>query len=352
MKRLTYISKFSRPLSPKEVEEIGQVSRRNNQRDGITGVLLCSGGIFFQILEGEAEKIDNLYKKILKDDRHTDILCLKSELNVRTRMFPDWSMQTIILDNNKDLLIKPIDSLLKTVTRSHRILEKYTQSKIFAIISQGINPLSVRPVKAEKVILFGDIISFSTFAEKLPVEEVVDLVNNYFSIATKIITRQGGEVSKFIGDCIMAYFDGDRADNAIQAGVEILEELAILRNSVAPDSPLRFLYTGMGLAKGKVIEGNIGSALKKEYTIIGDAVNVASRLEALTRHLTYAMVFSVEVKNSAKKSWDFIKIDNYQVKGKSNPVEIYSINDEGVKKEQKLSAIAQEIRHFLNQFEG
>ena len=100
MKRLTYISKFSHSLSRQEIEEIGIVSQRNNQRLNITGVLLTYQGIFFQILEGEEDLIESLYEKILKDPRHHDILCLKNEEHITSRSFPDWSMQLIFLEEN------------------------------------------------------------------------------------------------------------------------------------------------------------------------------------------------------------------------------------------------------------
>ncbi len=347
MKRLTYISKFSRPLSREEIQEIGRVSSQNNHRENVTGVLLCLGGIFFQILEGERERIDRIYERILTDDRHTDILCLKSEVDVEDRMFPDWSMQTINLDENTDILIRPIKALLQTLTESHRILEKYTQPSIFRIINQGINPLTIRPKAVEKIVFFSDIVSFSTFAEKLPVEEVVSLVNSYFSICTAIITQHGGEVTKFIGDCVMAYFDGDRADEAIQASLDILAELEIFRNSSLEGSPSRVLYSGIGLAKGRVIEGNIGSELKKDYTILGDAVNIAARLEALTRQLSQALVFSGDVKNSATKSWNFIWLSDTELKGKSESIDIYSIDDEMTQKSSRGLEIARNIGHYL-----
>ena len=124
MKRLTYISKFSRLLSRAEVENIGKISRRNNQKANITGILLCSGGIFFQILEGEEEVVEPLYEKILKDDRHTDIFCLKNEPDILERQFPEWSMKTFILDEDTDFLIKPIKSLLRTLSTSQLILAK------------------------------------------------------------------------------------------------------------------------------------------------------------------------------------------------------------------------------------
>lgn len=326
MKRLTYISKFSRHLSPQEIENIGAVSSEKNRLNHITGVLLCLGEIFFQILEGEELKIDAVYEKILRDDRHTDILCLKLETDITERLFPEWSMRTINLDENTDMLVKPIKTLLHNVTESHRILEKYTQPTIFTIIKNGVNPLEVRPRKVEKIIMFGDIISFSTIADKLPVEQVVFLVNHYLTICTKIISDRGGEVTKFIGDSVMAYFDGDQADDAIQASLDILTEIYNLRQTSLDGSILKLLHTGIGLAKGMVIEGNIGSLVKKDYTILGDAVNLASRLEGATRSLPYALIFSAAVKNSAHDQWEFVYLGSRVTKGKSEPVQIYSID--------------------------
>ncbi|MDY6804544.1 MAG: BLUF domain-containing protein [Cyanobacteriota bacterium] len=327
MKRLTYISKFSGNLSRAEVENIGKVSRRNNQKAKITGILLCSGGIFFQILEGEEEVVDPLYEKILKDDRHTDIFCLKNEPDILERQFPEWSMKTFILDEDTDLLIKPIKSLLRTLSTSQLILAKYTQPTILKIIKTGINPLRVAPQLVEKIIWFGDICSFSTLSEKLPPEEVILLLNQFFSICTEIITARGGEVTKFMGDCAMAYFDGDRSDDAIQASLDILTEMEILRKSAPEGHALGVLHAGIGIAKGKVIEGNIGSRIKKDYTIIGDAVNVASRLEALTRKLSRSLLFDSDVKNSAKTSFNFIEMGEFNLKGKELTTAIYSIEN-------------------------
>jgi adenylate cyclase len=349
MKRLTYISRFSPTLTPNDIEKIEQISQRNNQARNITGVLLCLGGMFFQILEGEEEDIDRLYEKIMRDTRHTDILCLKSEPNVTERLFPEWSMRTINLDNNTDLVIQPIKTLLQTVTESHGILKQYTQPTILKIIQQGINPLDVRPKKIERIVLFCDIVSFSAFADKLPVEHVVFLADYYLSICSKIITEAGGEVTKFIGDCVMAYFDAEQADAAIQAGLDILLEVAMLRSYAGEDSPLNVLYTGIGITKGLVIEGNLGSQVKKDYTIIGDVVNAASRLEALSRNLDRSLVFSEAVKSSTKKAWDFVHLGSFAIKGKVQPTEVYSIDQEITRKSSDGEQFAREITEYLDE---
>ncbi len=327
MKRLTYISKFSRSLPKKEIESIGSISQTNNAREGITGVLLCCGGIFFQILEGEEDRIDILYQKILEDDRHNQILCLKSELNISQRRFPDWSMEVIVLDENNDILLQPIKILLQTLGESQTILASYTQSGVLQAISNGINPLTLVPRYTEKIIFFADIISFTSITEKLEVTEVVDLLNQFFTICTKAIASRGGEVTKFIGDCVMAYFDGDQADESLKASLDILAELEILRNQAPANSPLRVLYIGIGLSKGTVLEGNIGSQTKKEYTVIGDAVNVASRIEALTRQLNRFLVFSAAVREGLSDRWRPVRLGDFKAKGKDAIVEVYSIDD-------------------------
>ncbi|KOR36897.1 family 3 adenylate cyclase [Planktothricoides sp. SR001] len=348
MKRLTYISRFSLNLTAADIEKIGKISQQNNQARNITGVLLCLDGMFFQILEGEAEDIDQIYQRILDDPRHTDILCLKSELNVTERLFPEWSMQIIDLEHNTDLIIQPIKTLLETITESHGILEKYTQNTIFKLIQQGINPLELRPKKIEKIIMFSDIVSFSAFADKLPVEHVVYLVDHYLTSCAKIISEAGGEVTKFIGDCVMAYFDADQADAAIQAGLDILLDVAMLRNYAQEDSVLKVLYTGIGITKGMVIEGNLGSCFKKDYTVIGDVVNAASRLEALTRNLPRSLVFSEAVKNSTQKHWDFINLGCYKLKGKNQPIQVYSIDQEITRKCSNGTQVAREITEYLD----
>jgi class 3 adenylate cyclase len=347
MKRLTYISRFSFKLTAADLEKIGKISQQNNQARNITGVLLCLGGMFFQILEGEADDIDQIYQRILQDPRHTDILCLKSELNVTERLFPEWSMQTIDLEHNTDLIIQPIKTLLATITESHGILEKYTQPSIFKLIQQGINPLEFRPKKTEKIIFFSDIVSFSAFADQLPVDHVVFLVDHYLTSCAKIISEAGGEVTKFMGDCVMAYFDADQADAAIQAGLDILLDVAMLRSYAQEDSVLKVLYTGIGITKGMVIEGNLGSPFKKDYTIIGDVVNAASRLEALTRNLPRSLVFSETVKNSTKKNWNFINLGSYTLKEKAQPTQVYSIDQEITRKCSNGVQVAREITEYL-----
>jgi len=325
MKRITYISRIAHPLSIKEIETIGIVSGHKNKQVNITGLLVYFEKLFFQIIEGDDKEVDRIYVKIGKDPRHNDILRLKTEYEIKERLFPTWSMNTINLDNNVDDLVRPIKILLQTVLESHSIVERYTQPTILKILNKGINPLTVTPIPVEKIILFADIVSYSAISEKMPIEGTLLILNTYFEICSRIILNKGGEVNKFMGDGLMAYFDSEQADNAIHACLEIMKELRYLRQNSIENSPLQILNSGFGLAQGSVIEGNMGSRFKTDYTIIGDAVNIAARLEGLTREVKHSLVLSESLKQSTKESWTFIGLGKYNLKGKENITEVYSI---------------------------
>ena len=138
MKRITYISRISQPLSMEEIETIGVLSGQNNIQANITGLLVYFEKLFFQIIEGDDDEVDQLFMKIGQDPRHNDILKLKTEYGITERLFPTWFMKTINLDGNVDELMRPIKILLQTVAESHSIVERYTQPTILKILNEGI----------------------------------------------------------------------------------------------------------------------------------------------------------------------------------------------------------------------
>jgi PAS domain S-box-containing protein len=209
----------------------------------------------------------------------------------------------------------------------NQILEKYTQPAVLKILNSGINPLNVRPHTIEKTVFFTDLVHFSTLSENLKIGEVVILVEKYLTICTNSITKHGGEVIKLMGDGVMAYFPIGYADNAIRAGLEIIAAIASFRDAAPASSPASVLYAGVGISQGKMTEGNIGSDIKKDYTILGDTVNVASRLESLTRNLLAPICLSGEVKASAKEQWTFIDLGKHAVKGRDTLIDVYAVND-------------------------
>ena len=332
MKRLSYVSRCARTLSAADIDAIAMVSQRNNQRDGVTGILVVTGGVFIQTLEGDDQAVDATYRRILADDRHLDVICLQSEAGITRRIFADWSLDVIDLDRRQELVLQPLRVLLQTLTASYRIIERYTQPAVFRLLAQGLNPLRVAPRKVERIVLFSDIVSFSAFAETLPVEGVLALANHFLDTASRRIAAAGGEVTKFIGDAVLAYFPVERGEDAVRASVALLADLRDSRALADESSPLRLLHAGVGLARGWVIEGNLGTGSKMDWTIIGDAVNTAARVEAATRGLGHALAFDSGVRATLGASLPCLPLGDRPLKGKRGPVELHTLEHEAVRK--------------------
>lgn len=126
IKRLKYISRFAQQLSSEQIDEIATISAENNRKMDITGALMASGGLFFQILEGPKENIDELWAKIQNDPRHKDVLLLKVEDNVEKRIFPEWSMKKLNLDKSSDIKLEPLKAILQTVLRQSIMIQELT----------------------------------------------------------------------------------------------------------------------------------------------------------------------------------------------------------------------------------
>ena len=180
----------------------------------------------------------------------------------------------------------------------------------------------------EATILFTDLRDYTTLSEKVSPEQMVALLNEYFSMVVQVIDRHGGFVNKFIGDAAMAVFglDGSPAscDAAVRAALEIRERLVVLNQTfLAKGWPE--IANGIGIHHGVLIAGNIGSAERLEYTVIGDTVNTASRLESLTKSLGSFVAVSSVV--HARLSPDVARAlaprGEHQLKGKAAATTVY-----------------------------
>ncbi|MDG2111086.1 MAG: BLUF domain-containing protein [Actinomycetota bacterium] len=324
MKRVTYMSSFSRPIPDEEIAGIGAYASVRNAGDGITGVLLTLGAVFFQIIEGDDRAIDDLYARVLRDDRHTDIICLRTELDAAQRMFPDWSMNVIDLDHVGGEVIEPLKLLLGRMGEAQLIIERYTQPAVSRIMTQGLNPLEVPLEKVTRLVMFTDMVGFSAISARLPIESVSELVTAYLEACSTGIAMHGGEVTKYLGDGVMAYFDPAGIDDALQSTVDMQLELKRIREEAPSGSALSLLFSGFGLALGPVIEGSMGSSVKMDYTIIGEPVNTAARLEALTRTLDTPVLMTAEVAAAAGRDWDIRLVGAYDINS-GDPIRVHSL---------------------------
>jgi len=124
LKRIKYISRFASGLDATEVDTIGREATRKNEAVGITGILLTGGGFFFQILEGPAEAVDAVYEAITTDARHQDVLLLATQDGVRDRLFPDWAMKRVNLDDDATAHMETLRAILPVAFEQRRLLDE------------------------------------------------------------------------------------------------------------------------------------------------------------------------------------------------------------------------------------
>lgn len=330
MKRITYVSTATKTISKAELDQISTASIRNNAKAGVTGILLLCGNFFFQILEGEEESVDQVLERIRRDTRHQDLQILKVEKVQGQREFADWSMRTVYLDAINDTLVLAIRMMLSNLAESRSILERYTQPAILKFLVDGINPLEASHKTETKVVLFGDIAAFDALSGFYPTEEVADHASCFLEVLSKAVTRHGGQVNKYIGDKVLAYFTPEQADEAVLSCLESLEEIRTLRSSAAQCRLRNFLYGGFGLAMGPVILGNFGSTTKLDYTILGNTVNMAARIVGMTRSTGRALMMEEAVRNACQKNWDWDLMGKFQLKGQLADSKCFSLGDEVV----------------------
>ena len=186
--------------------------------------------------------------------------------------------------------------------------------------------------KRKVAVLICDIRNFTSISERNKPENVVSFLNEYFKKMVEVIKKHGGAIDKFMGDAIMALFGTpvsyeDNARRAVDAALEM--------QSLVPGISCSNLFipegmnfnVGIGIHYGDVIVGSIGCAEKSDYTVIGDTVNLASRLEGLTKFYGAGIIISGAVKNELNRKYNLLHLDTVKVKGKSVGVQIYRVDE-------------------------
>jgi len=181
----------------------------------------------------------------------------------------------------------------------------------------------------EMSILMSDIRDFTQFSEKLPPQQVVQLLNRYFTEMVRVIGANGGTVDKFIGDAILAVFgwptySEDHAKLAVCAALDMKVRLAVLNDSLVKEG-LKPLAIGIAIHSGMAVAGNIGSQEKVQYTVIGDTVNLTSRMESGNKEYGTDLIVSKPVYIATREYFEFKDIGEKLVRGRTEPVHIYAV---------------------------
>jgi class 3 adenylate cyclase/CHASE2 domain-containing sensor protein len=183
--------------------------------------------------------------------------------------------------------------------------------------------------RRDLTILFSDIRGFTSISEASEPEEVVEMLNEYLTRMVDILLKHGGTLDKFIGDAVMGFWnapaaDPDHARHAVACAVEMIEETARLRERWEAEGKAS-LRIGIGINTGEAVAGNIGSERVFGYTVIGDAVNLASRLESKNKDYVTEIIISESTLERMGDGFETVYLDDVKVKGKEKAVKIYEV---------------------------
>ena len=276
-----------------------------------------------------------------------DVL-MDAEMEARgEKLSVNLAMQPLISLKGKRLgsllMIENISSETRMKSTMARYMDPGLADQLLAAGGEALGGQSV-----EATMLFSDIRAFTTLTEELGAQGTVALLNEYFTLMVQCITDEGGMLDKFIGDAMMAEFGipvahGDDPDRAMRAAIKMITELRALnqRRQARGQKPI---LMGVGLNTDKVISGNIGSPKRMDYTVIGDGVNLASRLESACKEYSAQILCSEFTYRKLKGTYRMRDIDRVIVKGKTEPIGVYEVLDYHT--EDTFPHMPEVINHF------
>ena len=223
----------------------------------------------------------------------------------------------------------PVLALVSEIRIKNRLartlLETYVGSHAGELILAGATRRGTGTT-VRAAIMICDLRDFTKISDNWPRDDVIDLLNDYFDAMSEPIARHGGEILKFIGDGLLAIFPLQHPDacaDLLHAVTEARQAMAALneRNSATGRAPLNY---GIGVHVGDVMYGNIGSTSRLDFTVIGPAVNMASRLEALTKQLGRPVLLSRDFAELVQPKFELERVGQHAVRGFSDPIELFA----------------------------
>jgi adenylate cyclase len=277
-----------------------------------------------------SKRVEVLYKDETGELGHTFNL-MTSELDKANDLVKGYALQAVVAQHKEQKI--------------RNIFQKYVPK---AVIDQFFSSPEEMLKGEDRVLalLFSDIRGFTTISERMRPDEVVDSLNAYFSLMVDLIMSHHGVVDKYMGDAIMAFYGAPErtryeALEAVQSAVEMLDTLKDFNKWQAQKDRPEFRI-GIGVNYGVVTVGNIGSEKKMDYTVIGDMVNLGSRLEGLTKVYDQPLIISQSVASKVKEQFPCRLIDSVIVKGKTAGSGIFTVRKELSPEEQQAWGLHEE----------
>ncbi|MGH9671516.1 MAG: GAF domain-containing protein [Terriglobales bacterium] len=250
----------------------------------------------------------------------------KSEEEIR-----NINLHVLQLSDSKDKSLGVV-IVADDITQEQRLmstLSRYVTRQLAEQLMKDRDRLKLGGNRSLVAVLFSDIRNFTTISETYTAEEVVAMLNDYFTRMIEPIFRYEGTLDKFIGDAIMAVFGAplkhtDDAERAVRAALDMRRALRDYnRERLAKGMPL--IETGIGITMGEAVSGNIGSEQRMDYTVIGDTVNIASRLEGLTKSYEHKILINEPIYEEIRDRIPCVDLGFAQVKGKEGSVHIFGV---------------------------
>ena len=231
---------------------------------------------------------------------------------------------------------------------------QYVPPELVDEMAEAPNKYTQKAESKELTVLFSDVRDFTSISESLTPGDLSDLMNEYLTPMTKVIHQSRGTIDKYMGDAIMAFWGAPLGDdrhvkNALVAAKEMVLILKDI-NKIFEDKGWPKIQIGIGIHTGEMSVGNMGSTFRMAYTVLGDNVNLTSRLEALTKQYGVTCMVSEDIVKRDQENY-FREIDRVRVKGKENPVSIFELMDEGMDKElleKELNLNAKALQAYRN----
>ncbi len=326
---------------PKDGKVVPKVVKHKKEPEKPAGELRLQQNILDKVIQ---EKLSILTSDLVAGTAHTSMsvplwrkdevigmIQLESHHSSRALTKPDLDLLTTIC--NQMAVVLEQANLMEKVRREELMrsrLERFHSPEIVDLIISGESEdegAMLSPKEKEVTILFVDIVNFTPLSERLSPKEVSQVLNQFFREMNDIIFAYRGTLDKYMGDAIMAIFGApvereDDADRAIYAALEMRRALIEMSKTLEPD---RIFDIRIGINSGRVVAGNLGSPKRMDYTVIGDVVNTASRLEKIAQ--PNQILIGEATYNAVKASFHIQKVGKKTVKGKTRAVTVYEVLD-------------------------
>ena len=257
---------------------------------------------------------------------------LDYSLNVTSLKTPRGKKEGLTLLFTNQTLENELKQAVSAVTEEKRMIKdmfcRYMSQEVLASMMESPDAIKLGGDKRDATVFFADIRGYTSFSEKREPEQIVEILNEYFSEAVEHVMKYKGYIDKFIGDCIMAVWgvpmlpEKEDAINAVSCALEIQKMVSSKKRKFFKKEASR-LRIGIGVNTGPLVAGNLGSVQRMDYSVIGDTVNLAARLESVAG--ADEVIISGETRKQLGNIFCLEERKPVMVKGKVKPIEIYNV---------------------------